>query len=176
MLSSLAARPFWVGGRTLVSFLVGAAIAGQGVALLIGPYDAEARLKKGLKTVLWLNLVLVVAEVVSGLVGGAPRVGEESLGVLANGALWLQLVLGLIVPLALLAGRAAHWKTAAGLAILGVLLEKLWYLPAGQAHPWFQALPVGSYFPSAIEIIALVGVVALAALIYRGWSRAIAGA
>jgi molybdopterin-containing oxidoreductase family membrane subunit len=171
MLSSLAARPFWAGGRTLVSFLVGAAIAGQGVALLAAPYDAEPRLRRGLQAVLWLNLVLVVAEVLSGLVGGTPRAGQEMLGVLGNGSFWLQLIVGLIVPLVLLHGSRS-WRTAGGLAAFGVLLEKLWYLPAGQEQPWL-ALPVGGYFPSVIEMIAVIGVIALAALIYRGWSKAI---
>jgi molybdopterin-containing oxidoreductase family membrane subunit len=175
MLSSLAAHPFWAGGRTLVSFLVGAAIAGQGIALLIASHEAESKLRRGLKTMLWLNLILVVAEVLSGLIGGTPRAGEEALSVLGNGNFWLQLIVGLTAPLVLLSGRSAKLKTAGGLAAFGVLLEKLWYLPAGQEQPWL-ALPMGSYWPSVIEMIAVVGVVALAVFIYRGWSKAIPSA
>lgn len=171
MLSGLAARSLWGGGRSVVSFLVGAAIGGQGLALLLGATEAEGKLRRGLKAVLWLNLVLVVAEVLSGLVGGSPRGMEEISGVLTSGSFWLQLIVGLIVPLALLQGRMV--KTAAGLAVVGVLLEKLWYLPAGQETPWFQAIPAGSYWPSVIELIAVVGVVALAGLIYHGWVKSV---
>ena len=171
MLSSLAARPLWSGGQSVVSFLVGAAIGGQALALLVIPSEADGKLKLGLKAMLWLNLVLVAAEVLSGLIGGSPRGTQEMLGVLTGTGLWLHVIVGLIVPLVLLVGGRSV-KTAAGLAVLGVLLEKLWYLSAGQQKPWFGELPLGSYLPSLIEVIAIIGVVAMAALIYRGWSKA----
>ena len=91
---------------------------------------------------------------------------------LTSTGLWLHVIVGLIVPLVLLIGGRSV-KAAAGLAVLGVLLEKLWYLSAGQQKPWFAELPLGSYLPSLIEAIAIIGVVALAALIYRGWSRSV---
>jgi molybdopterin-containing oxidoreductase family membrane subunit len=170
MLSSLAARPLWSGGQSVVSFLVGAAIGGQALALLVIPSEADGKLKLGLKAMMWLNLVLVAAEVLSGLIGGSPRGTQEMLGVLTSTGLWLHVIVGLIVPLVLL-GRSV--KTAAGLAVLGVLLEKLWYLSAGQQKPWFGELPLGSYLPSFIEAVAIIGVVALGALIYRGWSKSV---
>jgi len=171
MLSSVAARPLWSGGQSLVSFLVGAAIGGQALALLVIPSEADGKLKLGLKAMLWLNLVLVAAEVLSGLIGGSPRGAQEMLVVLTGAGLWLHVIVGLIAPLVLLAGGRSV-KAAAGLAVLGVLLEKLWYLSAGQQKPWFAELPLGGYLPSLIEVIAIIGIVALAALIYRGWSRA----
>ncbi len=171
MLSGQAARSLWTGGRTLVSFLVGAAIAGQGLALQVEGYEVQQRLRQGLRAMLWLNLVLVVAEALSGLVGGAPRTGEESAWVLASGLFWLHLVVGLIVPLVMLKGQA--YRTAAGLAVLGVLLEKLWYLPAGQAQAWLEGIPAASYWPSIAEAVAILGVAALAGLIYRYWSKAV---
>ncbi len=172
MLSSLAARPLWSGGLSVVSFLVGAAIGGQALALLVLPGEANGKLKLGLKAMLWLSLILVVAEVLTGLIGGSPRGVEEMQGVLSGAGLWLQVIVGLIVPLVLLSRRQAL-KTAVVLAVLGVLLEKLWYLSAGQEKPWFGALPLGSYVPSLIEIVAILGTVALGALIYRGWSKSL---
>jgi len=174
MLSGQAARSLWTGGQTLVSFLVGAAIAGQGLALLVEGYGPQERLRAGLRAMLWLNLVLVAAAALSGLVGGTPRAGAEAMGILSNGLFWLHLVVGLIIPLALLRGQA--WRTAAGLAVAGVLLEKLWYLPAGQAQPWLEGIPTAGYWPSLVEIIAIAGVVALAGLIYRFWSKSVATA
>ena len=172
MLSGEAARSLWTGGQTLVSFLVGAAIAGLGLALLLESYAPPERWRTALRAMLWLNLVLVVAEALTGLVGGTPRAGVEAAGVLSNGLFWLHLVVGLIVPLVLVKGPA--FRTAAGLAALGVLLEKLWYLPAGQEQPWLEAIPAGSYWPSIVEIIAIVGVIALAGLIYKFWSQSLA--
>jgi Ni/Fe-hydrogenase subunit HybB-like protein len=32
---------------------------------------------------------------------------------------------------------------------------------------------LGSYLPSFIEAVAIIGVVALGALIYRGWSKSV---
>jgi molybdopterin-containing oxidoreductase family membrane subunit len=171
MLSGEAARSLWTGGRTLVSFLVGAAIAGQGLALLVDGYELRERLRRGLAAMLWLNLFLVVAEALSGLIGGAPRTSAEALAILGSGMFWLHLVVGMIVPLALVKGPAV--RTAAALAVLGVLLEKLWYLPAGQEQPWLEGIPAAGYWPSLVEIIALAGVAALAALIYRYWSRSL---
>lgn len=171
MLSSLAARTMWSGGQSAVSFLVGAAIGGQALALLVIPSEADGKLIRGLKAVLWLNLVLVVAEVLSGQIGGSPRGAEEMLAILAGAGLWLHVIVGLILPLALL--KAQSVKRAAGLALFGVLLEKLWYLSAGQTKSWFAALPAGSYVPSLIEVVAIIGVVALGTLIYRGWSKSV---
>ena len=172
MLSGQAARSYWTGGRTLVSFLVGAAIAGQGLAMQVEGYEAQQRLRQGLRAMLWLNLVLVVAEALSGVVGGSPRGAEEAAAVLGSGLFWIHLVIGLVVPLVML--KAQAFRMAAGLAVLGVLLEKLWYLPAGQAQPWFESIPAASYWPSLAEVVAILGVAALAGLIYRHWSKAVA--
>jgi Ni/Fe-hydrogenase subunit HybB-like protein len=45
------------------------------------------------------------------------------------------------------------------------LLEKTWVLAAGQAQPWLN-LEVGSYFPTWIEIVGVVGMVALGVVLY----------
>jgi Ni/Fe-hydrogenase subunit HybB-like protein len=55
--------------------------------------------------------------------------------------------------------------TGQGNKILGVLLEKTWLLAAGQAQPWLD-LPTGTYAPTWVEIVGVVGMVALGAVLY----------
>jgi Ni/Fe-hydrogenase subunit HybB-like protein len=45
------------------------------------------------------------------------------------------------------------------------LIEKTWVLAAGQAQPWLN-LSVGSYAPTWVEIVGVVGMVALGAVLY----------
>ena len=54
---------------------------------------------------------------------------------------------------------------AALLALLGVLANKLWVLVAGQEKPWL-ALPSGSYFPTKVEFLAVIGVISFGILAY----------
>jgi molybdopterin-containing oxidoreductase family membrane subunit len=77
---------------------------------------------------------------------------------------WLHLLAGLVLPLGLIY-TGSLVKLAGGLALLGVLAEKVWMLAAGQAQPWLD-LPAGQYFPTWVEFLAVIGVVALAALLY----------
>jgi molybdopterin-containing oxidoreductase family membrane subunit len=51
------------------------------------------------------------------------------------------------------------------LAIFGVLVEKTWLLAAGQAQPWLD-LPGGAYFPTWVEILSVLGMVALGVILY----------
>lgn len=167
MLSSLAARPLWGSGLTVVSFLVGAAIAGLGLAVLALP-EAAGRLRGMLAGGLVVSLVLVLAEVLTGLLSGDARTAAEMQQLLNGGAaplFWLHLLMGLVLPLMLLyAGQPA---VAGALAVLGVLAEKVWLLAAGQAEPWL-ALPVGSYLPTWVELLAIAGAAAIGGLIYAG--------
>ena len=164
MLSNLSARPLWGSGLTVLTFLLGAAITGLSLALLLQPEVTQLRAWLGFA--LGLSLVFVLAEVLTGLLSGEIRtVSEMRLLLVGSPAVvfWFHLLVGLVLPLILL--RAGSLLTAGVLALLGVLAEKVWFLAAGQAEPWL-ALPQGSYFPSWVEFVALVGAVALAALIY----------
>ena len=51
-------------------------------------------------------------------------------------------------------------------------LEKTWILVAGQIQPWLD-LPPGSYFPTWVEIVSVVGIVALGILGYLILTRVI---
>jgi len=46
------------------------------------------------------------------------------------------------------------------------VLQKLWLLVAGQVVPWL-ALPAGSYWPTWVEVVGVLGAAALLAGLYR---------
>ena len=81
---------------------------------------------------------------------------------------WVYLVAGLLIPLGILLwSKNLLWlRVAAGLALLGVIAEKLWLLAAGQALPWIS-IPAGSYVPTWVEFLGIAGAIALGILIYR---------
>ncbi len=162
MLATMAARPEWGSGLTLICFLVGAAVAGMSVSLVAG--TAPEKLHSWLYLALWLNLVVVLAEVLTGLVGNSEETGLVLAGFAAP-LFWLQLIVGLLVPLALLMRKSTLWL-AGTLAVFGVVLEKLWELTVGQAKSWV-GLPQGSYLPTWVELLAVIGMVALGIVVYR---------
>jgi len=167
MLSVLSARPMWSGGLVVVSFLLGATIAGLSLAL-IGGISVE-KVRGWLIAALVLNLVLVLSEVLTGLLSADPRTAEEMRLLVAGSdapVFWFHLLVGLVLPLALLVMNSGL-KWAAALAVLGVVAEKVWLLSAGQAKPWLD-LPEASYFPSWVEWVAFVGLLALGVLVYLG--------
>ena len=169
MLSSLAARPMW-GSLMVFGFLVTAAIAGTALALIVLPGEAGTKvIGKVLLAGLGISLVLVITEVITGLVSGNPRLNEEIFSMLAGAAspfFWVYVVVGLLLPLYLLwsASKVRAWVIGA-LVLVGVLADKLWVLVAGQEKPWL-ALPAAGYFPTWVEFVALIGIVALGVLIY----------
>ena len=162
MLSTQAAHPMWGSALTVLSFLVGAGIAGLSIAMIGGATNTP--LQTWLKVMLGLSLVFVLAEIVVGLVSG-----EEEIRLLLTGfaapAFWLHIVVGLVLPLVLLfADRGINWVPF--LALFGVLAEKVWTLASGAALPWMPE-PQGVYFPSWVEILAVLGMIAIGVLIYR---------
>ena len=95
--------------------------------------------------------------------------GEEEIRLILTGfaapAFWLHIVVGLVLPLVLLfVGRGLNWVPF--LALFGVLVEKVWVLAAGSALPWMPESQ-GVYSPSWVEIVAVVGMVAIGVLINR---------
>lgn len=169
MLATMSARPLWGGGATVVSFLVAALVGGLALWILVdGRQKAGDAVSGWMQVALIASLVLVAAEIVTRLAGGSPRATEEIAGLVVSGtaapAFWFHLLIGLALPLALLAtGR--NLKAVAVLALLGVLAEKSWLLVAGQAFPWLQ-LPEGTYFFTWVEAVAVIGAVAIGVLAY----------
>ena len=73
-----------------------------------------------------------------------------------------------LLPLVLVLGKSVSRTQAliaGALVIFGVLLEKTWVLAAGQAQPWLD-LPTEIYAPTWIEIVGVVGMVALGIVLY----------
>lgn len=174
MLSSLSARPFWGSALFVVQFLAAAAVAGLACAVLVWQ-DLAAKLAGWLKGALAVTLGLLLAEVLTDLVAADPRLAREIQLALANPFFWVQTVIGLLAPLALLVwGKGRSWFTAAaGLALVGVLSEKIWLLSTGQSLRWLD-LPAGSYLPAWNEWLGVAGAVMLVAALYLG-AKAITG-
>jgi molybdopterin-containing oxidoreductase family membrane subunit len=171
MLASQAAHPFWGGGLIVISFLLSAAIGAVGLALFALDKERTAGLKNCLGYVVGGSLVLVAAEILTEALAGEPRAGEVVKLVVGGSVaplFWLHVVMGIVIPLVLVWGKSVSRTQAliaGGLAIFGVLLEKTWVLAAGQAQPWLN-LSVGSYTPTWVEIVGVVGMVALGAVLY----------
>jgi len=162
MLSSQVAHPMWGSGLIVLSFLLGAGIAGISIALIAG--IANDTVLYWLKIGLVLSLVFVLAEVLTGLVSEEEGLSLVLIGFAAP-AFWLQLIVGLLIPIVLLA-RKIYPLLAGILAVFGVVAEKVWLLAAGAAIPKL-AFPQGVYYPTWVEFLAVIGMVALGILIYR---------
>ncbi len=170
MLGTLTARPLWTGSLTVVNFAVLGMVAGVALAILSWA-ESTPKLATLLTTGLWVAIGLLFVELMTVLINGTARPNPEvglSLSGNLSATLRIYFIIGLVLPLAILYWRKdALWlRIAAGLAVFGVLAEKLWLLTAGQALPWLP-LPQGAYAPSWIEIIGIVGAIALSILIYR---------
>ena len=168
MLASQAAHPFWGGGLMVISFLLSASIAAVGLAMFSLDEKHMTSLKTCLTYVVGGSLVLVAAEILTEALAGEPRAGEVVKLVVASPIFWLHVVLGIVIPLVLVLGKTVSRTQAliaGALAIFGVLMEKTWVLAAGQAQPWLD-LPTGTYAPTWVEIVGVVGMVALGFLLY----------
>ncbi|MFW5943422.1 MAG: NrfD/PsrC family molybdoenzyme membrane anchor subunit [Chloroflexota bacterium] len=170
MLAVLVARPFWGGGQMLLNFLAAGAVGALALGVLAWK-DLAPRFGRWLALALGVSLVLVLAEALTLLVSVEPRAAEE-LGILLLGSVssvfWLHVVLGLILPLAMLIWSRGASRPAALLALLGVVAHKLWLLVVGQTVPWLD-LPQASYWPTWIEYLGLAGAAALVAALYIGF-------
>lgn len=156
------AHPMWGNGLVVINFLLGAVIAGLAIALMTG--DMDSRGLSWLQTTLWLSLFLLILEIVTGLVDESAEMGLILAG-FASPAFWLQVFPGLVLPI-LFIQRKTYLRLACTLAVFGVVAGRTWSLAAGQAIPRLP-LPQGVYFPSWVEFIAVIGMVALGALIYQ---------
>ncbi len=170
MLATLSSRPLWHGGLTVVNFLVMGLIAGLAVAIMAWKETAQ-KLTGFLTTGLWITLGLLLIELLTVLIDNTVRPAPEvtlSLNGGLSAMLQVYFIIGLVLPLAILYWRkdTLSVQIAAGLALVGVLAEKVWLLAAGQALPWLQQ-PQGNYAPSLVELLGIVGAAFLAILIYR---------
>ena len=156
------AHPLWGSGLIVINFLIGAVIAGMSIAVVAG--SSDPRVLNWLQIALWLSLAFVFLETVTSLVSESSEIGMILTGFAAP-AFWLQVIVGLLLPIVLLVRKTYLWL-AGILAVFGVVAERLWALSAGQAIPTLP-LPQGVYFPSWVELISVIGIIALGILVYR---------
>lgn len=173
ILGALASRPLWHGGLMPVLFFLEALTTGSAFLLLIlGESQRWAR--KALISLLIITGLVTLVDAIALMFSG-PTAAKAGVNLMLSGNLaaqfWAQILLGIVLPVVLLfvaSGKSVFGKTAAVLAILGVLLSKLNILTAGQAIPLLG--PAETYLPTPVEWGGLLGVLALALLLgYLGW-------
>ena len=189
----LGSKPFWNSGILPVRFLFAAFLSGVAVVTFAmalfrrWPADAEADdagrfLRRALLGLLALNLVVDFADVSVILYTGLPATAEAYRLILFGPYAWLfwgvQLAIGLLLPIAMLARPAGARPAVAGAAgffiAIGYAASKQNLVLPGLAIPEFRTLPEAfvhprlgvAYFPSATEWLVAVCVVAGAALLF----------
>lgn len=163
MLSTMAARPEWSGSHLVVNFLISAGIGGTALAVYTLPVDSTQSLRRWLRLFIGVNLVLLSAELLNGLISPLHFPVPVMIHALA----------GVALPFWLLSRQNPLFiRIAAILAVCGVFLEKTVILTNGQATPWL-ALPSENFHLSAAEMLALAGSVAMGALMYLVLQRII---
>ncbi len=189
----LGSKPFWNSGILPVRFLFSAFLSGAALVVFATavfrrwPADAEAEeagrfLRRLLLGLLALNIVVEFAEISVTLYTGLPAVVEAYRLVMFGPYWWVfwvvQLALGLVVPVLLLASPAGARPAMTGLAglliAIGYTGSKQNLVLPGLAIPEFRTLPEAfvhprltvTYFPSATEWYLAIGIVAAAALVF----------
>lgn len=188
----LVARPFWHGPFTAVlmvasAFLSGTALLGvvfYGVhrLRLAGAERAASLAIPSIRILLAIGLaivsLLVARQVVAGLTSELASFREATSLLVAGPLAWqfwgLRVVLGLAVPILLLALPATRTPSgtfvASLLAITGVFVDRMTFVAAGQIAPTTAAgnvaAPFSTYSPSLVEIAIILGALAFVALGY----------
>jgi Ni/Fe-hydrogenase subunit HybB-like protein len=189
----LAAKPLWNGVFTPIQMVASAFLAGTSLLGIVFYFVHRLRLQEreratrlgipSIRLLLTVGLVLVsllvARQVIVGL-AGTERGLREATTALVSGPLapqfWgLRVVAGLVVPLVLVALPMTRTPTglfaAAGLALLGVFVDRYSFVMAGQIAPTTTAAgtvsyPYASYSPSVVEIAIIAGAVAFVAFVY----------
>jgi len=189
----LAARPFWHGPFTPILMVASALLAGTALLgivfylvhrLRLEGFERAASLAiPSIRIVLAVGLVvvslLVARHTIVGLAGGTPGLAEATTALVAGPLAWqfwgLRVALGLVVPVVLVALPATRTPAgtflAACLALIGVFVDRMTFVSAGQIAPTTTvsgvvSSPYAAYTPSPVEIGILVGAAAFVALAY----------
>ena len=189
----VSARPFWAGSFTpllmlATAFLAGTALLGVVFGLvdrlrLTGFERAGALAVPAVHSLLALALVvvacLVAREVVVGLWSTDPGLSNATnalvFGPLAIQFVGVRVILGLALPLALLALPVLRPATglfwAGCLAIVGAFADRLTFVSVGQISPLTAtsgvvSVPYASYTPSPVEVSIVIGAIAFIAFAY----------
>ena len=188
----LLVRTYWYGLFTPVTMLVTALLSGSallGIVFffvirlrLVGFERGERRAVPAVRVLLAValvgSIVLLARSVVDGLLS-ADRGAHEAVVALVGGPLavpfWTRVVGGLAIPLALIAvprtRTVGGTALAAGLAFIGVIVDRLLFVIAGQIVPdstvgGVVSAPYVTYAPSVVEIAIVVAAFAFVAFVY----------
>lgn len=174
MLSTTMASSFWSSSSVALSFLVESAIlAAAFVAIALGE-SRPGYLRYAFAAALCVAAFIQAADLLGSLYFGS---GDDAVAAaaLTAGSLsvpyWVQIVIGIAVPLVLLAfDKSGKLTSAAALcAAAGILLSKYNMLVAGQSVLFDGGIL--SYSPSVVEMGGSLGAVALAVLLYLVLSK-----
>lgn len=187
----LAARPFWHGLFTPVQMVASAFLAGTALLGLVfyavhrlRLADSEKAAPVALPSVrlllgvgLALVAMLLVRQVVNGLTSAEAGLRPATIalitGPLAVQFWGLRVIGGLVMPALLIAlpmtRTPAGTAGAAGLALLGIFVDRFAFVTAGQIVPRTTvagtvSYPYAAYTPSPVEIAILLGAVAFIAM------------
>jgi len=168
ILSMSAGGVLWRTGIMPALFLIEGLMAGAAVLLIAKPEHAATDwLRKALMILIPIVVLLNVFEIATVLYNGDPDAQVATRLYLKDWIFWASVVLGIVVPIALLLWggktRTTHIITGI-LVVLGVFLAKYVILVAGQAQPYMLA-PV-DYTPTLPEIGGVIGISALAGLLF----------
>jgi len=182
--------PIWFGPQLLIHFLASAVLSGTAATIIFTMISFKIRKQtirgetfKAIETAgtimtLMIGIVLVVtiARFWSMFAGDSPDPGRVAAQALVNGPLainfWvLEIVLGLLVPLALLlATKISNVRAmaiAASLALTGAFFQRFDLVMSGQIVPklagWNDLPEYFHYFPSGTEFIVVLGAFGLVA-------------
>lgn len=171
LMSVNGARPVWDSPLTPFLFFVEAMIASCALVYLVTRDEKVNRVMLAALRVLLPSLLAMIAiEAITVMYGGEFE-AKQAMGLMLTGNLsplfWTEIVLGILVPIFIFAFKSPA-KIIAGpaaiLAVLGILLAKLNLLVAGQAYPMLDK--PAYYTPTMVELGGVVGVVALATLLF----------
>lgn len=127
-------------------------------------------LAKGCIIALVIYLVLKLYFLATG-----PGIGAAFAGTMEANLYLLEMVGGIVLPLAILAGRNTKLESVSGLmtghilVIGGVLLNRLNVAISGMYG--FQSQTGSSYWPSSIEFIITLAIVALGIFLFKLWAK-----
>ncbi len=185
--ATLSARPFWYGSQLPVYFLCSAVMSGA-AAIIFFTYlayklrrqEPDAATFRGLQSAgkilaltLFLLLVATVWRFVAFFVGGTDvgRLAAQSLitGPLSTNFWVFETVIGMVLPLAILVVNQlkslAAMSAAAMMALVGAFFQRYDLVVAGQLvpeyHGWDNLPSYLSYFPSAFELLVVMGAIGL---------------
>lgn len=188
----LVARPFWHGPFTAILMVVSAFLSGTALLGIVffavhrlrlaGAERAASLAIPAIRTLLGIGLIvvtlLVARQLIAGLTSDLASFRQATDALVAGPLAWqfwgLRVGLGLAVPLLLLALPVTRTPTgtfvAALLAIVGVFVDRMTFVAAGQIAPTSAAgnvaAPFTTYSPSPVEIAIILGALAFVALAY----------